>query len=148
MTESMAHAVAAGRKVTLHYTLALADGTVLDSTDGEFPARLRIGSGELVDFLEQRLVGLQPGDQRRFEIPAAETRSSMEEGALQRMPRGDFPADMELAPGQVLGFRLAGDEEIPAQVVAVTDQEVTVDFSHPLAGRDLVFDVEIIAVDP
>ena len=143
----MAEAVATGRRVTLRYTLALADGTVLDSTDGELPASFHIGSGELVAFLEQRLIGLCPGDQRRFDIPAAETRSSMEEGALQRLSRTDFPADVELTPGQVFGFRLAGDEQIPGQVVAVTDQEVTVDFSHPLAGRDLIFDVEIIAVE-
>lgn len=143
----MAEVVAAGRRVTLRYTLALADGTVLDSTDGEHPASFRIGSGELVAFLDQRLIGLQPGDQRRFEIPAVDTRGALEEGALQGLPRSDFPADMELAPGQVLGFQVAGGDEIPGQVVAVTDQEVTVDFSHPLAGRDLVFDVEIIAVE-
>ena len=143
----MTEAVAAGRRVTLRYTLALADGTVLDSTDGELHLTISIGSGELVDFLEQRLVGLRSGDQQHFEIPAAQTRSSIEEGALQRLPRGDFPADMDLTPGQVLGFRLAGYEEIPGQVVAVTDREVTVDFSHPLAGRDLIFDVEIIAVE-
>lgn len=134
--------------MALRYTLALADGTVLDSTDGELPASFRIGSGELVAFLEQHLIGLRPGDQRRFEITAAETRSSMEEGALQRLPRTDFPVDIELTPGQVFGFRLAGDEEIPGQVVAVTDRDVTVDFSHPLAGRDLMFDVEIISVEP
>ncbi len=144
----MADMVEAGRHVTLRYTLALADGTVLDSTDGELPASFRIGSGELVAFLEQHLIGLRPGDRRRFEIPAAQTRSSLEEGALQRLPRTDFPADVELTPGQVLGFQLAGDEEIPGQVVAVTDREVTVDFSHPLAGRDLIFDVEIISVEP
>jgi FKBP-type peptidyl-prolyl cis-trans isomerase SlpA len=144
----MAEKVAAGRRVTLHYTLALADGTVLDRTDGELPASFHIGSGELVAFLEQHLIGLQPGDQRRFEIPAAATRSALEEGALQRLPRTDFPADVEPTPGQVFGFRLAGDEEIPGQVVAVTDREVTVDFSHPLAGRDLIFDVEIISVEP
>lgn len=144
----MTEAVAAGRRVTLRYTLALADGTVLDSTDGELPLTIRIGSGELVAFLEQCLVGLRRGDQRRLEIPAAQTRSSIEEGALQRLPRSDFPADVELTPGQVLGFQLAGGEEIPGQVVAVTDGEVTVDFSHPLAGRNLIFDVEIIAVEP
>jgi len=144
----MAEAVAAGRRVALRYTLALADGTVLDSTDGELPASFRIGSGDLVAFLEQRLIGLQPGDQRRFEIPAAETRSSLEQDALQRLPRTDFPADVEPTPGQVFGFRLAGGDEIPGQVVAVTDHEVTVDFSHPLAGRDLIFDVEIISVEP
>ena len=132
----------------LRYTLALADGTVLDSTDGELPATFRIGSGELVTFLEQRLIGLQIGDRRRFEIPAVETRSPMEEGALQRLPRTDFPADIELMPGQVLGFQTPNGEEVPGQVVAVTDCEVTIDFSHPLAGRDLIFDMEIIAVEP
>lgn len=144
----MAEKVAAGRRVTLRYTLALADGTVLDSTDGQLPAGFHIGSGELVAFLDRRLIGMQPGDQRRFEIPAAETRSLLEQDALQRLPRSDFPADVELTPGQVFGFRLAGGEEIPGQVIAVTDQEVTIDFSHPLAGRDLIFDVEIISVEP
>lgn len=141
-------AVAPGRQVTLHYTLALADGTVLDSTDGEAPITLRIGSGELVGFLEQRLVGLRAGERARFEISAADSAAAAGDGRRQQLARTDFPPGLEPVPGQVIGFRTPGGEELPGQVIAVSEHEVTVDFSHPLAGRNLTFDVEIVAVEP
>jgi len=134
--------------VLLHYTLALKDGTVADSTAGGTPAEFRIGEGELLEVLESRLIGLQPGDRRHFEIAASETASGMGTETQQRMPRADFPPDLDIQPGQVLGFTAPGGDEIPGWVMEVSDSEVVIDFSHPLTARDLVFDVEIVAVEP
>lgn len=137
-----------GRRVSLHYTLALKDGTIVDSTDGAVPATFVIGSGELVALLEQRLLGLSPGERRRFELSAEETRAPLRQEAVQRIARADFPPGLEINPGEVFGFQTPDGQEVPGQVLSVTEDEVTVDFSHPLAGRDLVFDVEILAVEP
>jgi len=64
------------------------------------------------------------------------------------MARSDFPADLALETGQVLGFVMPSGEEVPGLIVSVSDTEVIVDFSHPLAGRDLIFDVEVLTVEP
>lgn len=144
----MANTIQPGSRVMLHYTLSLGDGTVVDSTRDAGPATLTLGSGELVEILEQRLFGLQEGERRHFMISATESRMPASADALQTLARSDFPADMVLEAGQVLGFQTPSGEEVPGLLVSVSNSEVVVDFSHPLAGRDLIFDVEILAVEP
>jgi len=144
----MDNAIQPGSRVTLHYTLCLADDTVVDSTrDGE-PITFSMGSGALIEILESPLLGLHTGEHRRFEISAAESLLPADAEVMQVMARSDFPADLALEAGQVLGFVMPSGEEVPGLIVSVSDIEVVVDFSHPLAGRDLIFDVEILAVEP
>ena len=143
----MPNAIQLGSRVTLHYTLGLADGTVVDSTHPGEPATFTLGNGELVEILEQRLLGLQAGDRRHFEISSAQSQMPSNAESLQTLARSDFPQELMLEPGQVIGFETPGGQEIPGLIVSVSATEVRVDFSHPLAGRDLVFDVEILAVE-
>jgi FKBP-type peptidyl-prolyl cis-trans isomerase SlpA len=144
----MSSTIQTGSRVVLHYTLMFADGNEIDSTRGGVPATFVIGSGDLVGFLEKKLLGLGPGEQRHFDVAAAESMDEFVGEALQNLPRTDFPEDMELVPGALIGFQAPDGQEVPGRVTAVTDHEVTVDFSHPLAGRELIFDVEILAVEP
>ena len=144
----MENAIQPGSRVTLQYTLSLADGTVVDSTHAGEPATYTVGNGELIAFLEQRLLGLKAGERRHFEISATESQMPAHADAVQSLSRRDFPADMTLAPGQVIGFETPNGQEVPGLIVRVSGTEVVVDFSHPLAGRDLIFDVEILAIEP
>ena len=145
----MSMTIAPGCRVTLQFSLALKDGTIVDYASDP-AAEFQIGTGELVDFLESRLLGLRTGDTRHFEIAAEETAlaNAFPGETQQRLPRTDFPPDLELAPGQVIGFTAPNGQEIPGWVVSLSDVEVVVDFGHPLIGRDLVFDVEILRVEP
>jgi len=144
----MVNTIQPGSRVTLHYELRLADETVVDSTRAGEPATFLMGGGELIDLLEKRLLGLQSGERRHFEISAAESQTAVSAETVQIMARGDFPAEPVLEPGQVFGFATPSGEEIPGLIVSVSDTEVVVDFSHPLAGRDFIFDVEILAIEP
>lgn len=143
----MAKIIQTGCRVTLHYTLSLTDGTIVDSTPPGESASFTLGNGELIEFLEQRLLGLAVGDHRHFAIAAAESAIPQDPETVQTLARSDFPAEMTLEPGQLLGFKTPDDQEIPGRILSVSATEVSVDFSHPLAGRDLVFDVEILAVE-
>lgn len=143
----MAKIIQTDSRVSLHYTLSLADGTLVDSTPPGEPASVKMGNGELIGFLEQRLLGLAVGDQRHFTIAAAESCMPTDPETVQVLARSDFPIEMILEPGQLLGFKTAEDREIPGRILSVSTTEVSVDFSHPLAGRDLVFDVEILAIE-
>lgn len=134
-----------GSYVTLHYTLSLLDGHIIESTRGSAPATHVIGAGEWLAALEDRLVGLVAGDVRRFEIAAAEVGVS-EPPEPQVMARDEFPPEMRLEPGMVIGFTLPSGEEVAGTVLEAMAHEVTVDFSHPLANRDLVWEVEILSV--
>lgn len=133
--------------MTLHYTLSLLDGHIIESTRGSVPATHVIGAGEWLAALEDRLIGLVAGDVRRFEIAAAEV-GAPETPTPQVMPRDEFPPEMGLEAGMVIGFTLPSGEEVAGTVLDVTEHEVTVDFSHPLANRELVWEVEIIDIKP
>ena len=143
----MSKTIQSGSRVTLHYTLSLADGTVVDSAPSGEPATFTIGSGELVELLESKLLGLRAGERRHFVIGASESQMTSTADTVQVLARGDFPREMTLEPGQLLGFETPSGQEVPGLIVSVSETEVQVDFSHPLAGRDLVFDVEILAVE-
>jgi FKBP-type peptidyl-prolyl cis-trans isomerase SlpA len=144
----MVAVVAPGSRVTLHYSLQLGDGTPVDSTRSGEPATFVIGTGELADLLEARLLGMKEGERRHIEFSAIETQALATGESAQRLPRTDFPPELGLAVGQVIGFTLPNGREIPGLVREVTESEVVMDFSHPLAGRDLIFDVEIVSVEP
>ncbi len=137
--------VEAGSRVTLHYTLSLADGRVVETSRNGAPATHVMGAGHWLPVLEERLLGLAAGDARRFEIAAVEV-VPPEPIEPQVMPRDEFPPEIRLEPGFVVGFTLPSGEEVAGTVLETTEHEVTVDFSHPLANRDLVWEVEIISV--
>ena len=143
----LAKIIQTGSRVTLYYTLSLADGTIVDSTPPGEPASFTLGNGELIEFLEQRLLSLAVGDQRHFAIAAVESYMPKDPETVQTLARSDFPAEMTLEPGQLFGFKTPDDREIPGRILSVSPTEVSVDFSHPLMGRDLVFDVEIVAIE-
>jgi FKBP-type peptidyl-prolyl cis-trans isomerase SlpA len=143
--------IESGSQVTLHFTLRLADEDVLvDSTreDGE-PFTFIIGSGEVIPGLEQRLLGMDVGQQAKFEVPALEAYgpASVDPETVHNIPRDEFPPEMELEPGQIVGFTAPNGDEVPGIIMGFTDEVVTVDFTHPLAGHDLLFEVEILAVE-
>lgn len=139
-------AIGPGDKVSFDFTLTLADGTQVDA-NGERPLSVVIGQGELLECLERRLIGLDAGARERFEIPSTETLAESGGDTLQTVARSDFPADLALEPGVVIGFELPSGEEVPGTVVEVGDQDVVIDFAHPLAGHDLVFEVHVRSVE-
>lgn len=135
----------------MHFTLRLVqDDFLVDTTDGGEPMTFIVGDGDWLPAMEEKLLGLKPGDVRRFDIPAEQAYgpAEIDEDNLQNFPISDFPADMELVPGQVIGFTTPDGDELPGTIMGMTDEIVTVNFSHPLAGHDLVFEVEILEVLP
>ncbi|OGI42040.1 MAG: hypothetical protein A2150_00020 [Candidatus Muproteobacteria bacterium RBG_16_64_11] len=144
MTKSV---IQPGSRVRLSFSLSLADGTLVDSATPEAPMAITIGSGELFEALEDFLLGLSAGERRRFEISAEQAFGPARED-VHMLPRSAFPPELAVEAGQVIGFAMPSGQETPGLVVAVGETEVTVDFSHPLSGHDLVFEVEILAVEP
>jgi FKBP-type peptidyl-prolyl cis-trans isomerase SlpA len=137
-----------GSAVTFHFTIKLKDGSIADSTHqmGK-PAKLVIGDGSLSDNFEQCLFGLQAGDQRTIELNAADAFGLPNPDNIHHMDRTKFAGDAELDVGVIMGFSGPDGMEIPGIVTAIEGESVTVDFNHPLAGQDVTFDVEILAVE-
>jgi len=135
-----------GTRVTLHFTLRLAGGDIVDSTVGRAPATFTWGDQSLLPGFEQALLGLKAGDRRSMLMDAKSGFGERNEENVQRMDRSLFSPTLALEPGLMISFA-DRKGELPGVVLAFDDDKVTVDFNHPLAGRDLTFEVEILAVE-
>ncbi|MGE3296773.1 MAG: peptidylprolyl isomerase [Porticoccaceae bacterium] len=139
-------AIGPGSAVTLHFAIELTDGSVVDSNFAREPAQLVMGDGNLPEGFERLLLGLRAGDERRFEVPAAQGFGFRQRANVMTLPKRRFPAEMALTPGLVVTFTDAASGQLPGVVMAVHGEQVSVDFNHPLAGKTLVFAVAIRSV--
>ncbi len=133
-------------KVTLHFALKLVTGEVVDSTFEKKPATFTFGDGNLLSGFENKLIGLQKGARKQFTVSPEEAFGQSNPANVQHFKRSDFDPAMELHEGLVISFADASKAELPGVVARVDDDEVVVDFNHPLAGRVIYFDVEILDV--
>ena len=139
--------IAQGSQVTLHFAIKLENGDVVDSTFDKQPASFTVGDGSLLPGFEMALYGLKCGDQRSLPITPDQGFGQSNPQNVQVMPRSAFAA-MELSEGLLVIFNDAANAELPGVVKAFDETHVTIDFNHPLAGKNLTFDVEIIEVEP
>ncbi|WP_299977820.1 peptidylprolyl isomerase [uncultured Pseudoteredinibacter sp.] len=139
-------AIGPGTQVTLHFAIKMADGTLVDSTFDGSPATFSVGDGNLLPGFEQVLMGLSAGDEKEFPISPEQGFGQRNPNNIQEIPKNSFTDDIELEEGLMVSFADAQQAELPGVVAEVNDDVVKVDFNHPLAGRDLIFEVRIIAV--
>ena len=135
-----------GTKVCLTFSLCLTTGEVVDST-GKQPADFVVGDGKLLPGFERAMFGLTAGATKSLFISAEAGFGIPQEDNRQRIKRSQFQSNMELAEGLMMSFSDAQNTELPGVITAVSDDYVDVDFNHPLAGKDLNFDVEIHSVE-
>lgn len=148
MTENAPLRVGADMRVTLHFAVRLMDGTELDSNFDKTPATFVWGDESLLPGFEKALRGLKAGDRRSVFIEAKKGFGEHNPENMQHFRRKEFPADMDLSVGIVVSFNDAAGAELPGVVAECDDEWIKVDFNHPLAGRDLTFEVEILNVEP
>jgi FKBP-type peptidyl-prolyl cis-trans isomerase SlpA len=137
-----------GTEVTLHFMLRLKNGEIVDSTFDKEPATFTVGDGNLLDGFEKAIFGMVEGDKQTFTIVPESGFGQANPNNVQNFSRDDFSDDIQLEEGLMLSFADAQNAELPGVVTAFDETTVTVDFNHPLAGKDIEFEVEIIAVQP
>jgi len=134
-----------GNTVRVHYTGTLADGTVFDSSRDRGPLEFVLGRKMLIEGFEKALMGKQAGEQVRVTIPAAEAYGDVDETLLFRVPLREIPSHITPAPGLQLSLSSPeGDMEVI--ITHVDAGTVTLDANHPLAGKDLTFEIEVVSV--
>jgi len=138
--------IAPGSQVTMHFSLALTDGTEAASTFGDEPTTFTMGDGTLSEGLEMALYGLMTGAEQILTLEPDQAFGLRDEAKIHPMPLGDFGPEMELEPGLVIGFSTPDGEELAGIVLDIGEDKVTVDFNHPLAGNQVVFKVEILDI--
>jgi FKBP-type peptidyl-prolyl cis-trans isomerase SlpA len=136
-------------KVELHFSLKLADtGELLDSTFEKKPAELVIGDGNLPAAFEAVIHGMKAGERKIERIEPKDGFGQHNPSNVQKISKDQFDPSVELSEGLVVSFQDKAKSELPGVVAAIDDKMVTVDFNHPLAGRELEFEVEILSVAP
>ncbi len=138
--------IAAGSKVTMHFALRLENGEVVDSTFTGKPASFVVGDGNLPDAFEALLHGMKEGDAETFTVLPEQSFGQPNPQNVQELPRSQFDSEMVLSEGLVVSFADKSGSELPGVVTAFDDERVTIDFNHPLAGKNLLFQVEIIEI--
>ncbi len=136
-----------GSKVTMHFALRLADGLVAESSFDNEPLTFVVGDGSLDKGLELALLGLRPGDRQDLTLMPGQAFGARDEAAVQWVDKDRFPAGMALERGQIVGFSAGDGEEVAGAIIEIQDQQVRVDFNHPLAGREIGFKVQILEVE-
>jgi peptidylprolyl isomerase len=136
-----------GDNVTVHYTGKLTTGEQFDSSNGRDPLGFTIGAGQMIKGFDAALPGMAIGDKKTVTIVAAEAYGETNPEAIIQFPKTNVPADMVLEPGMPL--TLTDQNGHPVQVVVVEVQEniIVLDANHELAGKDLVFDIELVSIN-
>ncbi|KCZ54917.1 peptidylprolyl isomerase [Hyphomonas beringensis] len=139
--------VKSGDTVHIHYTGTLNDGTTFDSSEGREPLTFQVGSGQIIPGLDSAIPGMAIGDKKTVNVPADEAYGPVNPDMRQEVPRGQIPADIPTEVGTRLQMQTQTGQVVPVTVVAVDDNAVTLDANHPLAGKDLTFDIELVKID-
>lgn len=140
--------IGAGSQVTMYFTLTLADGTVADATENDEAFSFVMGDGALIEGLELMLYGLKVGDKQCLSIEPQDAFGFSDIENIHTLPSESFAGDLSTEPGTVIEFETPSGEKIPGTIEAVKDDEIVVDFNHPLAGHTIIFDVEILDIKP
>lgn len=138
--------VKSGDQVAIHYTGTLDDGSVFDSSEGRDPLAFTVGSGQIIPGLDKALPGMEVGDKKTVPVPAEEAYGPHHPEGVTQVPRGEIPAEIPLEVGLMLQMTAPNGQPIPVTVTEVTEESVTIDANHKLAGKDLTFAIELVSI--
>ena len=135
-----------GDTVRIHYTGTLADGSTFDTSSGRAPLEFTVGSGQIIPGLDRAIAGMSVGEKKTVEVPAAEAYGDRNPEGVQSVPRTEVPDHIPLDPGTQLQVQTGDGRTLPVTVAEVTEETVVLDANHPLAGKDLTFEVELVEI--
>lgn len=129
--------------IAIRFKLSLLDGTLVEQTESDELFEFEVGDGQFLNKLDELLIGLEEGTTGKFTLMPEQAFGLPDPNNLQTMPRAEFPQELTLQEGFVIGFNSPTGEEIPATVHSIDEQEVVMDFNHPLSGQVIVFEAKI-----
>jgi len=142
----MSDVIVPGSSVRMHYALRLEDGTLVESSYGAEPVEFEMGDGTLITGFERALYGLAAGAQQSIRISPQEGYGERAADRLHSLPRAHFDAEMPMDAGTIISFELPSGEEVPGMIISADNETAQVDFNHPLAGHEVIFEVDVLAV--
>lgn len=132
--------------VKVHYTGKLTDGQVFDSSEGKEPIEFTLGKGQLIPGFEKGLIDMNVNEKKTITIPKEEAYGDPREDLVQEVEKSQLPEDIKPEVGMGLVSRTPDGREMNLMVAEVKEDTIVVDGNHPLAGKDLVFDLEVVEI--
>lgn len=137
-----------GDKVKVHYHGKLRSGETFDSSQGREPLEFTLGSGQVIKGFDEGVKGMQVGDKKTVEIPVGDAYGEKNEEMLIEFPKNQFPPELNPEVGMQLMMNNGQGQQFPVNIVEVKEESVVLDANHPLAGQDLIFDLELVEIEP
>jgi len=138
--------VKSGDKVKVHYHGRLTSGETFDKSEGREPLEFEVGSGMVIKGFDEGVTGMAVGEKKTINIPFLEAYGPHNPEMIIEMPKDRFPQDMEVEVGMPLGMSDGQGNQYQVVVTQIKDDAVVLDANHPLAGKDLVFDLELVEI--
>jgi FKBP-type peptidyl-prolyl cis-trans isomerase 2 len=135
-----------GDKIKVHYHGKLISGETFDSSEGRAPLEFEVGSGMVIKGFDDGVTGMMVGEKKTISIPFAEAYGPANPDMIINIPKDRFPADMEIELGMPLAMSDEQGRQFQVRVAEIKDTSVMLDANHPLAGKDLVFDLELVEI--
>ncbi len=135
-----------GDAVQVHYTGKLEDGTVFDTSQDREPLEFTIGEDRVIPGFESAVLGMEPGDSKTQELGPDDAYGQRREDMVMELDRGQIPEDLDPEVGQQLHLRMEDGQRVPVVITKLGEESVTIDANHPLAGKKLIFDIELISI--
>jgi len=135
-----------GDTVKVHYTGSFDDGTVFDTSEGKDPLTFTIGAGDVIPGFDTAVVGMAAGDNKKIEVPMDDAYGPHHEELVLTIEKEHLPMESDPMEGMMLQAHLKDGQTVMVQVTDVTDDSITLDANHPLAGRDLTFQITLMEI--
>ncbi len=138
--------VASGNTIKIHYHGRLNDGTVFDSSNGRPPLEFTVGAGSVIKGFDDGVKGMSVGEKKTIEIPFPEAYGPEDPSMIIEFPKQQLPEDLHPEIGMQLNMNNASGEQFPVVVSEVNEDSIILNANHPLAGKDLIFDLELMEI--
>lgn len=138
--------VKSGDTVNVHYHGKLTDGSTFDSSEGREPLSFTVGSGQVIKGFDDALIDMKVGDKKTVHIPVDQAYGHRNDDMMMEYPKSDFPADMQPTLGLQLHMSDNLGNVFPVVIADIKADVVLLDANHPLAGQDLIFDLELVSI--
>ena len=140
----MSEKIKVGDKISVNYTGKLENGDIFDSSEGRAPLEFTVGAGELIKGFDQAVVGMEVGDKKTVHIEAGDAYGERSDDRVFDLPKDRVPEEMKLEVGMQVQLKDKDNNPIPAIVSAIKEDAIELDVNHPLAGKMLQFDIEVV----
>lgn len=135
-----------GNTVSVHYKGTLNTGEVFDSSEGRAPLEFKVGEGQVIKGFDDAVLDMKVGDKKQVNIPVENAYGDRNQDMLIQVPRTEFPQDMEPEIGMELQMSDDQGHVFPVVIAEVAEDHIVLDANHPLAGKDLIFDLELVSI--